>query len=120
MPRQIAEDAKTLADGRVRYDFGRSYDFKPIAWVHGSAVVSGNFVGHAVRVEGLVRIKGNCFFDFSDVFTDPTDVMRQFVTDNPEKLPVAIRSFTDLFGRAFRIDGSWYTRLEAAVLMHSP
>ena len=110
---QVADAARSKMDGSFVYDYARTYGFRPIAWVHGDAVVSGYFQGNVRSHQGMLSVEGNCFFDFSDVFTDPTDLMKLIRVEKPQDLPLAVRLGSDLLGTAFHVFGNWYTRLNA-------
>lgn len=98
---QVADAARDQKVGSFVYEFEKAYDFQPIAWVHGDGAVSGNFQGTVRESNGLLNVEGDCFFDFTDVFTDPTGRASWLGVEKPHELPLAARLGTDLLERPF-------------------
>lgn len=71
---QIADAAREEGPGAFSHPFRNFYNFKPVAFSHGSARVKGLFVGKAVDRGAMLAISGESNFYFTDDFTDPLDI----------------------------------------------
>lgn len=86
---QIAGEARAVLSGSIRGDFSRSYDFSAVSYVHGSSTVSGNFIGAVQRENEFLIISADVNYAFSDVFTDPLDII-ETITATPKDLDAFI------------------------------
>ncbi|NDG04418.1 MAG: hypothetical protein EB121_03600 [Alphaproteobacteria bacterium] len=75
---QIIRHARNTKMQRLNGLFRRTYDFKPVSYVHGGATVEGTFSGAASVKDNELNIRATINYHFSDEFTDPASIREKF------------------------------------------
>lgn len=108
---QILEIVRNNGIGNIKYDFNRSYNFKPVSYPHGNATINGIFNGNAILEGGYIIISGTMTYVFKDLFTDIFRLRDRVFgnTSNPEAVSELWRTISDANGTPFVIKGTWKT-----------
>ncbi|MEM8986358.1 MAG: hypothetical protein AAGC95_06495 [Pseudomonadota bacterium] len=112
---QIAKEARNKKSGPIRYPFGWSYDFSNVDIAHGGGVVEGRFAGFVSDRGGMLFIRGEIIFNFSDEFTDVAGI-RDRLGQRDKAVSDIWKRTSDFGGLAYDIKDSWATLFEAEVL----
>jgi RHS repeat-associated protein len=114
---QIHGKAEAIAkpyNGQFTQGFHNSYNFHAVHYVFGYATLSGNFSGtmtsipHNNQAGGTWYYQGDANIVFSDIFSDPTDLLETiYGTSNPKDAPSWFVNAANLGGTPYNITGSW-------------
>ncbi len=117
---QIIEFARSLNASKITeyfyYSFDNSYDFRPVSYPHGDAIIGGKFSGYVSNFNNRLHIYGEIDYYFDDEYTDPVDI-RQILNDgsDPELVSELWRLITDGGGKNYKINDNWTTKFVAEI-----
>ena len=108
---QIDDKAKRMAPftGIFSDKFNNSYSFLDASFCIGNAVLSGVYLGNMCSVNGDYAYFGSADIFFSDVFSDPINLLQKtYGSSNPPDAPAWLLAIANLgYGSPFMIQGKW-------------
>lgn len=122
---QLQDRTRMSRDGILTDGFSQSYSFREVLFSHGGASIHGYFKGNIFTVEGNRILQGYAVFEFSDVFTDPLDLLESVLKmwNNISGLPLiqsrdipsVIHKLVEVGGLAYQITGRWGMELKLSI-----
>ncbi len=76
--RQVFKQVRAAITGDFNDTFKRSYPFYSVSFVHGRAIVQGEYISFAAIIGNAIYIDAEVQYKFTDVFTDPFDIRERF------------------------------------------